>query len=586
MLCPDSVDLDRKCVYAALSLSIFALSLYLYCMPSGFPPGHDSAELITAAAVSGVAHPPGYPLYTLTSSLAMQLFPGEPPFIANVWACVCGAAAVGFACLAFCLSTGKWWAGLLGASTLMAARTPWRMAIGAEVFSMHLAICAALLFCATMWRAGAVRSRHKWLSAAALVLGLGLAHHHTVVLVLPGLALFGYVVGRREEWGWRWSQLGLVAVGLVPYLWLPWRASSGASLNWGNPSNLKRFLWVVTRSGYGSMQLSTASGATASQGFHLAHYFRSLVVEQFPGPGALVGLFGACTAGLARRADLGLYGVLFLLAGPVWALIAAQPAGDGYVDMLERFYATSYLGFAGLVSLGFGQIGDLVQRRMANRPRLVLALLCVSVVVILATLGYNYSACSERGQEIVSNSLACITGGLPEGALVITTSDATSGLLMYATLQQHHQYLHVPAGLASSAWFVETMPQRYQQALKLGGLETLMQLARVEGRPVYSDWVVPQVKGFFVQEGLMFRYLRPGEPIPERAGAALKSWGLLEGIERQGDYQVSKDRPFWSNFYVQRWQQAYREVAQGLVQVAPEVSAKAAQIAASMEAAQ
>src|SRR2546421_10948545 len=55
----------------------------------------DSPELITAAATLGVAHEPGYPLFTMLGHL-FSLFPfGSIPFRINLLSVVCHALTVG-----------------------------------------------------------------------------------------------------------------------------------------------------------------------------------------------------------------------------------------------------------------------------------------------------------------------------------------------------------------------------------------------------------------------------------------------------------------------------------------------------------
>src|SRR5438477_7796207 len=55
----------------------------------------DSGELITALHEPGVAHPPGYPLYTLMGYVVSNVLPGEIAWRVNVISAFWGAAAVG-----------------------------------------------------------------------------------------------------------------------------------------------------------------------------------------------------------------------------------------------------------------------------------------------------------------------------------------------------------------------------------------------------------------------------------------------------------------------------------------------------------
>ncbi|XP_046906265.1 transmembrane protein 260 isoform X1 [Hypomesus transpacificus] len=77
-------------------------ALYLPCVQRAVP-GGDSGELITAACELGVAHPPGYPLFTLLSRLALALLPSlSPAHAANLLSALMGAGASGALCYTVC----------------------------------------------------------------------------------------------------------------------------------------------------------------------------------------------------------------------------------------------------------------------------------------------------------------------------------------------------------------------------------------------------------------------------------------------------------------------------------------------------
>ena len=64
-----SVKLDRAAYAAAGAVGLVAFVVYALTVEHSVPSG-DSGELIAAASVLGVAHPPGYPLYMLLGHLA------------------------------------------------------------------------------------------------------------------------------------------------------------------------------------------------------------------------------------------------------------------------------------------------------------------------------------------------------------------------------------------------------------------------------------------------------------------------------------------------------------------------------------
>jgi len=58
---------DRAALIGAGTVATLAFVVYAVTVQPSVPPG-DSGELISAASVLGVAHPPGYPLYMLIGS--------------------------------------------------------------------------------------------------------------------------------------------------------------------------------------------------------------------------------------------------------------------------------------------------------------------------------------------------------------------------------------------------------------------------------------------------------------------------------------------------------------------------------------
>src|SRR5438093_4180433 len=62
--------------------------------------GGDGGELVTVGYVLGVAHPPGFPLYTLLAKLATLLPVGTVAWRVNLLSAVCAAAAAMLLCRA------------------------------------------------------------------------------------------------------------------------------------------------------------------------------------------------------------------------------------------------------------------------------------------------------------------------------------------------------------------------------------------------------------------------------------------------------------------------------------------------------
>ena len=138
----------------------------------------DSGELTTALATGGIAHPPGYPLYTILGKLFSFLPVGSVAFRINLFSSVCGALTVIFLIMTilelnrslfrntmkshriiFAVSAGL----LFGFSYLF-----WYLSIVAEIYtldSMFIALLILLLICLTV-------SSRKNLSIAPVLSGV------------------------------------------------------------------------------------------------------------------------------------------------------------------------------------------------------------------------------------------------------------------------------------------------------------------------------------------------------------------------------------------------------------------------------
>jgi hypothetical protein len=518
---------------------VLTWAVYLLTLAPDLPPGHDSAELTTAAFLPGVAHPPSYPLYVMLGHLFCQIPIGSPAYRMNLMAGLCCAlaAALGFA--AFYRVTQRFWPALGGALSFAFAVTPWRQAVGAEKYSLHLTLLALVLWLSADWTRLDPACRSQRLRWLALAFGLGLSHHHTMVLALPGLLLL-LATHRPTSWrGLLWFPLGL-----LPYCYTPLRALQHPALNWGDPSTLQRFWWVLTRSGYGGVTLSTqhAAGTDLAQ---VGHFFESLLVWQFP-------VTALCALGCLRprKRDPETWTLLswlvhWLLMGVGFACIAHQPADEGHFDMVDRFYAGSDLVFAGFLAVGWARL------------RWCPPLLALGALVVGAL---HWPDCSLRGQQQPGDLERAIFSRLPIGSIYLPISDLTAGGALYEqlVLGERTDVQVILPGLIQSDWYHQPLIE------PLAPLAELCVRWRSQGHEVYFDAFQPDIPGFFEPQGVIFRYLAPGEPLPDRAQVETANFDFLQRQVLTGDYHYEPNTAFWTHDILERWSVAYRNIADAL----------------------
>lgn len=210
-------------------VGLAALAAYLWLAPTASG-DRDSSEFTLVLALDGIAHPTGYPLYTLFGHAfvtAAHALGAGWPFAANAWSALGGAVAMALLhALAVRLPPPPARAeGLerrlppLLPVAFMLFHPAWtQVTTVAEVYSWHLAWVLALAVRFASWpapgaagndggRAGDRGRAIGW----GLLCGAGLAHHLTSVLVMAPLTLALVAIARP---GAR-RGLGLLAAAAV-----------------------------------------------------------------------------------------------------------------------------------------------------------------------------------------------------------------------------------------------------------------------------------------------------------------------------------------------------------------------------------
>lgn len=353
---------SRRIEPTAALLLLTTASVYL-TTASRTVVGGDNGEFATLLIDGGVAHPPGYPLFSMWLRLC-SLLPALPAHAAALATAVTGIAAVMMvrrACLAYGAAP---LAATTAAGVYAFSPLTWDLSTHAEVFALNALLASAIVALSSprstvpaFWRAVLL----------ALLAGLGLSHHHSIVLLIPiGAVGFALAVsalprpGRLRAMGW---SLGGLAAGLTPYLWIMVQGSreDGRWL-WGETATWRGLLHHVLRADYGTtrLALSDAPPQPAAQllllGSHLAESLVYVLV-----PVVLLGLWTTFRAAALRdrrmlAASLSLC-ASFLLAGPAFvSRFNIAPVGVG-IHVVERFHLLPWTCLVPFLALGFDEIG-------------------------------------------------------------------------------------------------------------------------------------------------------------------------------------------------------------------------------------
>lgn len=241
-----------RCMLWPLGVGLAALVVFWITLAPTVT-SEDSGELIAAAWHFGIPHPPGYPLWTMLCGLFVHAVRiGSIAYRANLFSAVCTAGAAVALYLALRQLNRSRSAAASVALVWVWARWSWCQAVITEVYGLNSLLTAGFLLCVVRWYA--TRS-NRALLAASLILGLGMCNHHTIALA--GVGVVAWILLLQPRLAVRWRLVlgcwGMLVLGLVPYVYLPVRASADPAINWEDPSTMTRFVEHVTRHQYGAV---------------------------------------------------------------------------------------------------------------------------------------------------------------------------------------------------------------------------------------------------------------------------------------------------------------------------------------------
>jgi hypothetical protein len=245
-------DLRGAPLLAGLLVFFALLPLYVRTMLTdvGF---WDTAEFQTVGTVLGIAHPTGYPSYTLLAWLAsvvLQPF-GEPALRANLLSALLATSGAGLAAATVTLLTRRAAIGIAAGIALGLSEAAWSIGLRADAHALHLALVAVVLLLLVGWQQAehAGRSGDRLLLAAAVVFGISLGNHGLTVLLAPGIALF--LLASRPRLLLERPRLvlgcalALVLTTVLLYAYLPLRSAMNPPLDYANPQTWEGFRYLV-----------------------------------------------------------------------------------------------------------------------------------------------------------------------------------------------------------------------------------------------------------------------------------------------------------------------------------------------------
>lgn len=399
----------------------------------------DSLEFQLLAARMAIAHPTGYPLYSILIKLFTLLPIGDVAFRVNLSSAIFGALAVVFGYATarrltdrLILATDVWGDIVTRAPALVAAlifafgATFWSQAVLAEVYALQALLLAVMLWLTLEWSrrqsAGTTTvPQHGFTFQVSLVTlsffaGLMLTHHRTSILFFPALAIYVLCYNRtfyREPRTLLKMALAF-ALPVLLYLYLPVRGLSTSSLDGTYQNTFSGLInWIL-----GTSYTVFLTQNPLNQTRDASYYFSLFLSELTP--------LGLILAGVGFVA-------LILRAWREWLLLALGLAANFIFAVTYRvadvdvFFIPSFLFLALFAGVGAAWIVEelflaAARRRTTKAMPLILtgALLIVFLLIPYRLFSEHYARVDLSNKwDVHDYGLDLLSQPLPSNATLI-----------------------------------------------------------------------------------------------------------------------------------------------------------------------
>ncbi len=414
---PDKQD---KIIAALLGL---ALVIFYGICASPTVTLEDSGEFILMANFLGIAHPPGYPTYTLLGKLFTLLPFGSIAFRLHIFS----AVAAALCCSMIYLSArilGSERIAAVGAALLLAfSITFWNLAQVAEVYALNSALYFCCLFLALKMR-NEFSSRGFYL--LVFLLGLSLTNHYPLIII-NGLTLLVILYPARENI-FKHLKLGVAffMAGLLPILYLWLRSLSAPLFTFsGKLSSFAEAFGYFALKNLGTVEASMFPNQTDLWQFFL--YSFSNLFDQFGPMGLLLVSAGLLYLFKERKHLLMLALLLSFVTGSLLLNFILPLEYDDWRREIFRTYQ--------LIPLGALALASAFVRRFLARWLSADQLKTYSILVFALAVGWqlvmNFSQNYRAKDTFAADYAELILKSLPTGANLFVHGDMESGPIAY-----------------------------------------------------------------------------------------------------------------------------------------------------------
>ncbi len=408
----------------------------------------DTGELAAVQCTLGIAHPTGYPIFTIFGYLFSLIpLPFSKIFQLNLLAALYCAAAVSIFSLTVKLvldnlaafqfikqskgkskrkkkdsnkniqsdntsnfeltETYKIISAVFSGLFLALSKTFWFQSTSVEVYSLHLLLIAIIIL--TLIKAFILSDSEKTISKYWLIfsvaLAFGFSNHMTTLLIIPGVAYLYFAKNGFNSKSIKQILIMLLIffpILILVYSYLPIRASQYPFMNWGNPVEWERIIRHISGQQY-QVWLFSSTEAAAKQ----FNYFVGNLPKEF-----LLSLV-LSVAGLVVSF---IYLRKFFIFNLIVFLSAVLYSINYDINDIDSYFLLAYISLAFFAAFG---IVKLLSFAVKHKMQIILP---VSILVLLLGIQFysNYDEVNQRNNFIYEDYTKSLLTTLPKNSIVFS----------------------------------------------------------------------------------------------------------------------------------------------------------------------
>ena len=462
----------------------------------------DSGELATVCCTMGIAHPTGYPLFTLIGHLFSKLtiFNSEIYTLNLMCALFCSIGLAIFYKFNIVLHTessaideGKGnkkkknnnrkqekntfliiIAAVTATLSLGLSRNFWEQTTSIEVYPLHILMVSILLFVflkninKPLFEQSGIKkdSLRGWILFSFLF-GLSFTNHMSTIFLLPAFAFMYFYENKFTSGSFKVLLILLLPffLGLSVYLYLPLRAGVSPTLNWGNPTTFETLRWHVSGKQYSVWVFSSIAEMQSQM-----KYFFKIVPEDYMYLPIIVSLLGVVHLFKNSRKHFYFTMILFLTCFSL-AINYSIVDIDSYF-LLAYFIISVWIGSGvlWLYSL-FTENGRVI------KPVFLLIFLLIPLIEL-----FNYSDADESKNYLVEDYTMNVFKSVAPGGIVL--SYQWDNWVSAAYYFQHVKGIRkdivvIDKELSRRSWYLKQLTKNYPWLMEKSKKEVSEFLAEV-----------------------------------------------------------------------------------------------------------